>query len=133
MGHKFENVKHNLVSLLVLFNDHCEVSITKTRINVTKHGKQITTGYYKLATRLLQIKIEERKETIDKVTHAKIKNDGNGHCVNSIFPEVNMAELTEVCTKSAILPINTNTMKVIKNGNLDTRPMLTEDNVKNIS
>ena len=37
MGYKFDNFKHNLVSLLVLCDNNYEVKFTNTSIGVTKN------------------------------------------------------------------------------------------------
>jgi hypothetical protein len=95
-GHKFPNVKQNIISLGVLCDHNCNITLTKKSIQVTKNGREVMTGYHDKTLRLWKFKIDTHtppNKAFDDIILEHIRNDGNEHRVKEIVPDRNMQDM----------------------------------------
>jgi hypothetical protein len=128
MGYKFENVKHNIISIPVLCDNGCEIQLTAADITVTKNGFPVMNGYRDTNTRLWRLK------TASHASDPPPPPAQNGpthktHSVNALVPEGTIADMIAFLHKAMFSPTTTTLLQAVKNGHLATWPGMTTENI----
>jgi hypothetical protein len=129
-AHIFEDLAENpLVSLPVLADNGCIITLDKKSIDIRRDGKEVMKGYREKKTGLWRVKIAD-DTTEDETIREAANNNGIEHKVNSLMPEGTIAEVVRFIHKSLNSPTSTTLIKAINNGNLAGFPAMTETNIK---
>jgi hypothetical protein len=128
-GYKFENVKHNIISIPVLCDNGCEIRRTAANITVTKNGSTVMTGYHDTDTRLWRLKTASCVSAPPPPHHAQSKPPHTTHSVNALVPEGTIADMITFLHKAMFSPTATTLLHAVKNGHLATWPGMTAENI----
>ena len=91
-GYNFTTLTQNLISLPVIEDNGCTITLDRTRIKVTKSGKQVIGGYRKQKTRLWRLKLEDAPKEEDKL-YLCIRNGDNNQNINAVLTESNINDM----------------------------------------
>jgi hypothetical protein len=128
-GYKFENGKHNIISIPVLCDNGCEIRLTAANITVTKNGFPVMNGYRDTNTRLWRLKTASHASA-PPPPPAQSEPTHKTHSVNALVPEGTIADMIAFLHKAMFSPTTTTTLlQAVKNGHLATWPGMITENI----
>jgi hypothetical protein len=128
MGYKFDNVKHNIISIPVLCDNGCEIRLTAADITVTKNGPPVMNGYRDTVTHLWRLKTHSPTPT-PPLPPAQSGPTHKTHSVNALVPKGTITDMISFLHKAMFSPTTTTFLQAVKNGHLATWPGMAPENI----